>query len=482
MTGAAAVLAMLNEVAWSPMRPAVAATAPPDIQFDLSSYIAPATSVDGVMVQFGPVYTVFQMMDLRREPTLAEQTVFENALATIEAAYPFSPSGVMMIVSYGLGYFSWLPRAMGAGGVAFANIPRLTLDNTRFVLEEAKPAPTDAGQPGIVKRKFDFTPQLGGSDVLLTVRSDNSDNITDVLAWLQGSNTLAGTSVPSPVLPFIYTEQRVQFNQQGMPRLMAEEDDLYYQDRINPESPMWMGFGDQQVTATGPGSAVTFGGGNAGMNLATADPGSYFDNGAIQHLSHVILDLEAYYARAGEAGSVEDETYLERVQYMFRSDPPPSLGNGSDPFLNGGGPAFLPNAFKGIDDAAQNAQGIDTLNNAHRIGHVSALQRFTRAEDGTPLHIRMDGPGMDKMDIPSILVVPGNNGTVPKLQFTIFVPTADFFNTIRTDQASLDLQATFAVNPLDNGLERFLTASRRQNFLVPPRRHRSFPLLELITS
>jgi hypothetical protein len=30
----------------------------------------------------------------------------------------------------------------------------------------------------------------------------------------------------------------------------------------------------------------------------------------------------------------------------------------------------------------------------------------------------------------------------------------------------------------DNGLERFLTATRRQNFLVPPRRHRAFPLVE----
>jgi hypothetical protein len=35
------------------------------------------------------------------------------------------------------------------------------------------------------------------------------------------------------------------------------------------------------------------------------------------------------------------------------------------------------------------------------------------------------------------------------------------------------------VDPDDNGLERFLTATRRQNFLVPPRRHRAFPLLEL---
>jgi hypothetical protein len=35
------------------------------------------------------------------------------------------------------------------------------------------------------------------------------------------------------------------------------------------------------------------------------------------------------------------------------------------------------------------------------------------------------------------------------------------------------------VDPLDNGLERFLTTTRRQNFLVPPRRNRAFPLVEL---
>jgi hypothetical protein len=475
---AAAFMSMLDELAWSPMRPAVAATALPDIQFDLSAYIAPATSVDGVAVQFQPVFTLFQLIDLKRLPTKAEQTIFDNALATIEAAYPFSPSGVMLIVSYGLGYFATLPGALGAGSVSFNNLPRLALNNNRFALEEAVPSPTDAGQAGIVKRKFDFTPELGGTDILITARSDKRTNAADALNWLKGSNTLAGESVPSPVLPWLFTGRRVQFAQQGMPKLVAEQDGLYYQDRINPESPMWMGFGDQQTNSSGPAQAVTFAG-NASSHLTTATSGSYFDNGAIQNLSHVILDLEAFYARAGEAGAVEDETYLERVQYMFRSNPPPSLGNGSDPFLNGGGPAFLPNDFRGIGDAAQNAQGIDTLNNAHRIGHVSALQRFSRASDGTPLHIRMDGPGMDNMDIPSTLVVPGNSGQVPKLQFTMFVPTADFLATIRTDQASLDLQAAFAVNPLDNGLERFLTATRRQNFLTPPRRHRAFPLLEL---
>lgn len=476
--GAAALMAMMDEVAWAPKRPALAAATLPDIQFDLGSFIAPATDVDGVTVQFPPVYTLFQTIDLLRLPTVAEQTIFENALETIETAYPFSPEGVMLIISYGLGYFGRLPGALGAGGVAFGMIPRLALDNNRFVLEEAVPSPTDAGQPGIVKRKFAIDPQLGGTDILITARSDTRANAADVLDWLKGSNTLAGGSVPSPALPWQFTGRRVQFVQQGMPRLMAEQDGLYYQDRINPDSPMWMSFADQQTNGSGPAQAVTFAG-NASAHLTTATPGSYFDNGGIQHLSHVILDLEAFYARAGEAGAVEAETYLERVQYMFRSDPPPSMGNGSDPFLNGGGPAFLPNEFKGIDDAAQNAQGIDTLNNEHRIGHLSALQRSSRASDGTPLHIRMDGPGFDKLDIPPLLVVPGNSGNVPKLHFTVFVPTADFFAKMRTNQASLDLQAAFAVLPTDNGLERFMTATRRQNFLVPPRRHRAFPLLEL---
>lgn len=49
---------------------------------------------------------------------------------------------------------------------------------------------------------------------------------------------------------------------------------------------------------------------------------------------------------------------------------------------------------------------------------------------------------------------------------------------MRINQASLDLQNQFGVADDVNGLERFLTATRRQNFLIPPRRHRAFPLAE----
>jgi hypothetical protein len=180
------------------------------------------------------------------------------------------------------------------------------------------------------------------------------------------------------------------------------------------------------------------------------------------HLSHVIDDLAQFYAPT--------EPYSERVQHMFRSNPIPSVGN-RDQFTDGGGPAILDNTFQGTQDAAANAAGTNTYHGQHRIGHLSAVQRSSRAADGTPMHIRADGPGFDNLDVP--------DGSVqPKLHFCIFVPTADFFRIMRLHQASRDLTETYNVDPNHTGLERFITTTRRQNFLIPPRRHRAFPLVE----
>jgi hypothetical protein len=77
--------------------------------------------------------------------------------------------------------------------------------------------------------------------------------------------------------------------------------------------------------------------------------------------------------------------------------------------------------------------------------------------------MRMDGPGFDAMDVP-------DGSLQPKLQFTIFVPTADVFATCGAT-AAVDLVEKYGVDPDDNGFERFLTANRRQNFLIPARQH-----------
>ncbi|MFE5493534.1 hypothetical protein ACFQ7Z_26785 [Streptomyces virginiae] len=479
LAAAAAGLELLGRTATVPLRTVAAATPAgvagtpplPDVQFDIADYTAPVTTEDGVEVQFGPVHTLFVTARLLRPPTRVDQARLNGALAAIERAYPFSPAGIFTMVSYGLPYFSRLPGGL-QGPLVSAHMPRLKSAPRRYALEEAVAGPTDVSpaNPGIHKRRFNVPVSVEDNDLLLTLRSDEAAHIQDVLRWLGGSHVLAGRPQPSPHLEDLlaFTSSRAMFTQIGLPRRLADTESLVYAFMVNPRSPMWMGFADQQVAGSAQAADITF----RRSGLTTTAPGDYFDHGAVQHLSHVILDLKQFYDVDDAGVPGDDAAFSERVQYMFRSTPPPSPGN-ADQITDGGGPAFLPNTFRGTNDAEASAQGKGTPDGERRIGHLSGLQRSSRRGDGRPLHLRMDGPGYDTMDVP-------DGSAQPKLQFTVFVPTADFFSGMRTHQASLDLAAKYGVPEEENGLERFLTATRRQNFLTPPRRHRAFPLVELI--
>jgi hypothetical protein len=437
----------------------------PDIQFDIGDYVSPAHRRDGVVMQFPPVYTSYTTFALTRTPTLADQATLASALDTVEQAYPFGPKGVFTTVGYGMPYFARLPGGT-TGPLVSGYLPRMVNAPARFAFEEAVPGPTDVGgsHPTVSKQTFNVPVRIEANDLVVMLRSDSASNLSDVIDYLTGaSGQLAGRSVGASGLGDLLTvtSRRLMFIQQGLPRQVAEANGLPYAGQINPDSPMWMGFADQQASGSGPAEITTFAG-NASSRLTTANPGDYFDNAAIMHLSHVIEDLGQFYAPT--------EPYTERVQNMFRSNPIPS-GGSSDQFTDGGGPAILENTFQGTQDAAANAAGASTYQGGHRLGHLSTLQRSSRAADGTPIHIRADGPGFDSLDVP-------DGSAQPKLQFCIFMPTADSFRVMRLHQASNDLATTYNVDPSHAGLERFITTTRRQNFLVPPRRHRAFPLLE----
>lgn len=496
---AATTLAGIDAVAWAPKRAALAApaAAPSDIQFDIGNFIAPAQTINGIQFRFGPVFTVFLTARLNRTPTKGDQTDMANALNNIEQVFPWSPSGIFTFVSYGLPYFRRLPGGLN-GSLVSGAMPRLLSNNNRFALEEAVAAPTDVtATNGITKASFNVRVTIESNDILFTLRSDSLNNTTNVANWLQGSNNLGGFAVASPNFAsnglVTFTTIRTMFAQNGMPRSVANQNHLPYATSINPQSPMWMGFADQQVSGSGPAAITTFIG-NSSAKFTNKVAGNYFDNGSIQHLSHVIQDLAQFYNQDPNKFT-GPEPYTERVQYMFRSDPIPSLGN-TDQFTDGGGPAFLVNDAsvflkykgQGTTEAVQTAKDPNTVNDPQpdgsgripRMGHLSALQQVSRAPDGTPLHIRMDGPGFSAGDVP-------NGTSQPKLQFTVFMPTADLFQRMRAGQAALNFQiaetgfggsSTGTVDSEDNGLERFLTATRRQNFLIPPRRNRAFPLVE----
>src|SRR5437016_12284932 len=215
---AASTLGILEAEAWLPTRIAHARPSSlPNIQFDISDYIAPARNIHGTLFRFGPVHTLFITAQLKRTPTRADRHILSEALDTIETVYPFSPSGVFPLISYGLPYFNRLPASAVAG-----NMPRLLSDDVRFALEEAVPGPTDVspGNPGITKKTFDMPVIIESNDILFTLRSDALANLRSVAAWLQGSNRLNGRSVSSPAFHelFKFTSSRLMFLQIGMPR------------------------------------------------------------------------------------------------------------------------------------------------------------------------------------------------------------------------------------------------------------------------
>jgi hypothetical protein len=530
--GAAAVVAsqaaVLEQFVVAPRRPAFAAPAFSDIQFDIGRFMvpgtfsAPGTFNDGagnVVAGFGPIFTLFAPARLSRNPTKADQAVLANALSTIEAHFDASPSGLLIVsVSYGVPYFNRLPQAL-----VQSRVPRLLSNPNRSVLEESPAFPTDVvsgvvGGPGAVipnvkKDRFNVNVVIENNDILFQFRSDSTANLANALAWLEGSGNLHGQVIPSPAFNglLLFQTPRLQFMQPGLPRRMADSaaassPNLYeFHTRVNPNSPMVMGFADQAVDSSAPTADVVTFVGSSHARLTNARPGDYFDNGCIAHFSHVIDDLYQFYSLPNQdANRPGGEPFTERVQYMFRSNQLgtphgiPHEGN-ADQFNNGGGPAFINNVFQGtgaVVNGARDAGGLFTPSNSTldatftgtpRVGHEAGLQRVSRAADGTPLHIRNDGPGFDAMDVPAFRTFPGPGGVdVPagsnqfKLQFIIFVPTSEFFRAMRVSVAAQDLQHQFlADQDDDNGLERFITATRRQNFLVPPRRHRSFPLLEL---
>jgi len=235
---------------------------------------------------------------------------------------------------------------------------------------------------------FTVPVQLESNDILFTIRSDDSSRIADVVRWLGGSNVLLSRTVPSPRFDagMTITSTRAMFVQFGLPRNVAASVNAPFTEFINPFSPMWMGFADQQVNASAPPQNVTFVGGG-GIKLTNAAAGSYFDNGAIQHLSHVLLDLQQFYVDGNEPDANVDhrEPFDERLQYMFEA-PPQVAPDPNDPFTDGGGPrnlstrgAFLPNVFRGANYAVTSAQQFA------RIGHISQLHRSGRTSDGRPI-------------------------------------------------------------------------------------------------
>lgn len=391
-------------------------------------------SQSGVVVIVPPAWNMVITAQLTRRPTLDDQRRLEGALRAVEAAYPYAPAGIFALVAYGLPYFRrFIPTAVFA-----AHLPRMVDDGTPVLLDAI---PFAGDSPTLL---------LEQNEVAFHLRSDVLGNLRDTQAALFGhSGTLAGQPAPQANLGDLFhvTSVRTGFVGAGMPRSMAEQARLAVAARIPAAAPLFMGFTSTQQLGQAHESTVAFDQPPDPLlrPLTTASHGDYFAGGTSLALSHLVEDLDAWYALP----------YEQRVARMFHFNVTAPAGRIAVQ-------TFWLNPNLTALDAQQN----------HVIGHNEAVQRGSRTPDGQALQLRVDFNTMDPLGSAS-------SGSQPGVHFLAFTPGSSIFHRSRQAMAATDLSAQYALPSSADGINSFIRATRRQNFLVPPRHHRSFPLIEV---
>jgi hypothetical protein len=240
-------------------------------------------------------------------------------------------------------------------------------------------------------------------------------------------------------------------------------------DLIPDGSELFLGFTSTQRHALGPPRIVNF----ETLGLVDLGPRSYFHGGTHMHLSHVFEDLEAWYLNFD---------FRARVDTTFR----PMLDVES-------GTQTVPQPPR---EASTTSDVRSDYERFGAIGHSSALQTSSRLQadvrgadgtlyrKGTAIPQRADFNTLDNPFFWSATpeVDRMADGPSAGLHFVVFNPTSDDFhrNRLAMDGVLPDGETLpFPPRARGQGLNAVLRTTHRQNFLVPPRRHRSFPLAEL---
>ncbi|HKV83757.1 MAG TPA: hypothetical protein VJN88_04330 [Ktedonobacterales bacterium] len=386
-----------------------------------------------VIVEIPPVWNLVITATLTRAPTLADQTRLEAALRAVESAYAYAPSGVFALVGWGLPYF----RAHIPDAVVSARLPR-TVDGTNApALIDAVRFPSDPAAT-----------LLESNDVVFHLRSDRLDNLHDVQNALFGrSGKLAGRSAPAANVSDLFhvTSIRTGFVGAGLPRKMAQQAKLPFAGQIPETSPLFMGFTSTQKLGQASEETVSFDGKRDPLlpPMTTERPTDYFAGGTILHISHLFEDLDAWYKL----------NYDDRFNRMFNPG-----------FQVAPGRVTVNTSWLNPNPTEPDASRFSV------IGHTEAIQIGSRSPQGQALQLRVDFNTLDALD---------GDKAAPGVHFLSFVPTAQVFHASRMAMDATDITQRYQVPSAANGINSFLTVTRRQNFLIPPRTHRAFPLLEL---
>ncbi len=466
--GAALVAAgpyrLMETLVDKPVRVAVAPEAPGSSSaaaaLPLEQYLFSGTQSitdNGVVVSVPPLYHEVVTATLAGESTPAALqsagVALEGVLKTLESEQllTFTPAGLGLAVGWGLPYFK---KAVLAG-VAADKMPldleaptvdgrhqRVLLPSTRF-----------ATDPKTVIHEH--------NDVVFVLASDSLNNISDAYAAVFEGPVGDLFDVTSIRMGFVDATQ-LGGDGQSLTKQMALSNDLAGADSIPDRAELFLGFTSTQKAALGPGTIANF----ESLGMTNQGDHSYFAHGTILALSHLYEDLVAWYS---------NNTYSQRVGLAFRPDIMHSTPKGTL--------TIDEKSFETTQEISHDIATYGLVGHSGSMQPVSRLQRAARGyAAGTAIPVRADFNTVDNPFAYSSNPSLDNWSSTPAagVHFLSYVPTSFYFRTLRE---AMDGQTRST--PASSPFERFVQAggistSHRQNFLIPPRKHRSFPLAELL--
>jgi hypothetical protein len=238
-------------------------------------------------------------------------------------------------------------------------------------------------------------------------------------------------------------------------------------DLIPDTAELFLGFTSTQKANLGPSRIANL------ETLGYTRPG-YFSGGTHMHLSHIFEDLETWYLNFD---------FGERVATTFR----PGLRVEEDTQTVPQPARTAENQREVVRDYRRHG----TIGHSGSIQTTSRLERSTVGADGTlyprgtAIPQRAD---FNTLDNPFAWSAnPARDGMLAQpaagVHFVVFNPTSDDFHRNRLAMDGVLPDGTKVPLPprgRGQGLNFVLRTTHRQNFLVPPRQHRSFPLAELL--
>jgi hypothetical protein len=385
----------------------------------------------------------------------AAQAQLEETLAGLERRYDPTPAGLGVTVAWGLPYFRRYVSKLAERHVPVDRRASRAKKRSMPVLLQAIRFPSDP-KDTILER----------NDVAVLLRSDRLDAIEEAASALTGLGFWRATSIRRGFAGGGFE------GGQGLPKQMAIAAGIPGAELIPDRAELFLGFTSTQKGGLGPTRIANI----ETLRYSDGGRGGYFRRGTTMHLSHLREDLEAWYRR---------RSYDERLASAF--------GRG---FTVPAGTLPIPAAdpLNGPANIALNKRDYRAF---RAIGHSASLQPATRLQrsvrgadgtlykKGTAIPQRADFNTLDNPFAWSADPERDRMSEQPAagVHFVVFHPTSDDFHRSRLAMDGVMPDGTklrFPPRARGQGLNSVLHTTHRQNFLVPPRRHRSFPLAELL--